>query len=306
MPQIIEITCPSTRTEAVVETLEQLDGVIGVTLQRDISIQPPGDVVTVKTTNSTARDVLAAVRRLIIDNDTFSIATTEPEHLISLPHSDLIDRETNEVTWETVASEFRKESTVEFNFLLLMALAGLIACAGLWTDRVQIVIGAMVIAPGFEPLLRMPFGVLIGPKTMFKRGLAATVLGYVALAVAAAIGIWILQAVDSSRSADLLSRDWVRYWSRLSPSGVFVAITAGAAGAVVVTAGRFILTAGVMIALALVPTAAVTGMAVAVGDVSLVMNAVGRWAVEAVAVMIAGAAVFTLKQRLIHKRRAMG
>ena len=85
-----------------------------------------------------------------------------------------------------------------------------------------------------------------------------------------------------------------------------MAIVGGAAGAAIVTAGRFILTAGVMIALALIPAMAITGMAAGVGDVSLLMTGLGRWALEAVAVMIAGAAVFTVKQRLIHKRRAMG
>lgn len=306
MPRVIEITCPSGQTDAIVGTVNELDGVIGIAVQRGISLQPPGDVVTVRSTNPGARDVLAELHRLVNDGSNFSITTSEPDHVISPSHFDLLDRETNEVTWETVASSFRKESNLEFNFLLLMALAGAIACGGLWSDRLQIVIGAMVIAPGFEPLLRLPFGIVIGPKTMLTRGAATSFLGYLSLTASAAIALWVLQTVDPSRSSDLLSREWIRYWSTLSPSGVMVAIVAGAAGAVVVTTGRSVLTAGVMIALALVPSTAIIGMALAVGDLSLAGGAFGRWLVDAAAVIVAGAAVFAAKQALIHERKALG
>lgn len=306
MPRVVEITCPTHRTDTLIADLNELDGVVGIAVQRDTSIEPPGDVITVKSTNPAARDVLAELHPLLGDSTTFSITTSEPDHLISRPHFDLIDRETNEVPWESVASQFRKESNLEFNFLLLMAFAGAIACAGLWSDRLQIVIGAMVIAPGFEPLLRFPLGVIVGPRTMFTRGVGTTFFGYMALAASALLAVLILQVIDPSRAGDLSSREWIRYWSSLSASGAFVAVFAGAAGAVVVTTGRSVLTAGVMIALALVPSMAITGMALGVGDLALAAAAFGRWFADAIAVMVAGAAVFAAKQFLIHEREPMG
>ncbi len=306
MPRILEISCPPDRTDDLVERLKNLDGAIGLSLQRGSSLQPPGDLVTVKVTNPAADDVLDEVDRLLHGRDDFSITTSEPDYMISSPDFEVLDRETNEVTWESVASQFRKDSNLEFNFILLMALAGMIAGGGLWSDRLQIVIGAMVIAPGFEPLLRLPFGLLMGPRTMVTRGLAAVLSGYAALALSAAATFWVLQAVDPSSSTELASREWIRYWSSLSPSAVVVALGAGAAGAMIVTAGRSILTAGVMIALALVPTMTITGMALAAGDFSLATEAAGRWLVDAVSVIVAGSLVFVAKQALIHDRRGLG
>ena len=306
MPRVFEISCPSDRTDDLVERLGDLDGAVGLSLQRGTSLQPPGDVVTVKVTNPAADDVLDEVARLLEGRDDFSITTSEPDYMISAPDLEVLDRETNEVSWESVASTFRKESNLEFNFILLMALSGTIASGGLWSDRLQIVIGAMVIAPGFMPLLRLPFGLLMGPRSMTTRGLAALLAGYSALALSAAATFWVLQAVDPASSTDLTSREWIRYWSSLSPSSAVVALCAGAAGAVVVTAGRSVLTAGVMIALALVPTMTITGMALAAADFALATEAAGRWLVDAVSVIVAGGLVFIAKQALIHNRRGMG
>lgn len=306
MPRTLEIACPHDRTDDLVERLRNLDGAIGLSLQRGASLQPPGDLVTVKVTNPAADDVLNEVSELLDGRDDYSISTSEPDYVIAPPDFDAVDRETNEVTWESVASEFRKESNLEFNFILLMALAGAIASGGLWTDRLHIVVGAMVIAPGFLPLLRLPFGLLMGPRTMVSRGSAALLSGYTALALSAAVSFWVLQAIDPSRSTELESREWIRYWSTLSAPSVFVSLAAGAAGAMVVTAGRTVLTAGVMIALALVPTMAITGMALAAGDFSLAAEAAGRWLVDVVSVIAAGALVFVVKQALIHNRRGLG
>lgn len=41
------------------------------------------------------------------------------------------------------------------------------------------VIGAVVIAPGFEPLLRMSFGLVAGPHILAPRGLLSSVTGCV-------------------------------------------------------------------------------------------------------------------------------
>ena len=306
MPRILEITCPPDRTDDLVDRLENLDGAIGLSLQRGSSLQPPGDVLTVKVTNPAADDVLDAVGRLLDGRDDFSITASEPDYMISPPDFGVLDRETNEATWESVAAEFRKDANLEFNFIILMALAGIIAASGLWSDRLQIVIGAMVIAPGFVPLLRLPLGFLTGPRTMVSRGSAAVLSGYGALALSAAATFWALQTIDPSSSTELASREWIRYWSSFSPSAVIVALGAGTAGAVIVTAGRSILTAGVMIALALVPTMAITGMALAAGDFSLAAQAAGRWVVDAVSVVLAGGLVFAAKQALIHGRRGLG
>ncbi|QOC93465.1 DUF389 domain-containing protein [Micromonospora craniellae] len=59
------------------------------------------------------------------------------------------------------------------------------------------------------------------------------------------------------------------YWAGVSVSATLVTVLGGLAGAVLFAASRSVLTAGVMIALALVLAAAVTGVGVVVGDFSI-------------------------------------
>jgi uncharacterized membrane protein len=63
-----------------------------------------------------------------------------------------------------------------------MTVAGAVAAAGMWSDALHLVIGAMVIAPAFEPLIRVPFGLIAGPGALAKRALPAIIWGYLALA----------------------------------------------------------------------------------------------------------------------------
>lgn len=76
------------------------------------------------------------------------------------------------------------------------------------------------------------------------------------------------------------------------------------AGAVVVAAQRSVLSAGVMIALALIPTATITGMAIAMGELDVAGAAARRWLLEVAIVTVIASLVLFAKQSVHQKRRA--
>ncbi len=304
MPRVIEVAVSPQKTDALIEQLRDLDGVVGLGLQRGASLDPQGDVVTIHATNDGTRNVLDLLVEMRV-TEGGSIQTSQPRSLISPQYQNGIDRESNETIWEEMAFLLRLDTNLAANYLLLMALSGGVAAVGLWTNTLHIVIGAMVIAPGFEPLLRIPFGLVAGPRVLASRGLTSTLAGYGSLAVGAAITLLVLRLVDPGTSTDLETRSWVRYWSSVTGSGVVLSLIAGAAGAVVVTAQRSVLTAGVMIALALIPSMSIVAMAAVTGDFPLAGRGLMRWAVEAGSVLVAGALVLGLKQLLVHRRAAL-
>lgn len=305
MPRILAVTLSSEKTGPLIEQIRTLKNVVGVSLQRDGSLDPPGDIVTIATNNEGMRDIFKVLDDLnVLDGG--SVTTSEPRSLISPPHQNSIDTETNETVWDEMASLLRQDTNFSGNFLMLMALAGAVAAAGLWTNTVHIVVGAMLIAPGFEPLLRIPFGFIGGPRALATRGLLASLAGYACLALGAGLTFLLLRGVDSSQSPDLHTRSWVAYWSHLTPTGVVVAIMGGVTGAIVITTQRSTLTAGVMIALALIPTMALFGMAGISGDWELAGKALVLWAVNVIAVLVASAITFGLKQLLIHRGTVLG
>ena len=95
-------------------------------------------------------------RRLTGESGT--VLTSEPQRLVSPTSQKQIDEETNEASWPEMAALLRRETNVSSNYLMAMFFSGVVAAAGLWSDMLHIVIGAMVIAPGFEPIIRVPFG----------------------------------------------------------------------------------------------------------------------------------------------------
>lgn len=305
MPRTIEVSVPSAKADAILERVRGMDGVVGLARQRAASLDPPGDVLSIRATNDGTRGVLRLLDELEV-TDGGSILTAQPQSLIAPGYENGIDRESNETIWEEMASLLRRETNPAPNFLSLMVLSGAVAAVGLWTDTLHIVIGAMVIAPGFEPLLRIPFGLIGGPRVLASRGLASTAAGYLALALGAALTLLLLRVVDSTRPPDLETRYWVGYWSKMTPVGVILALIAGAAGAFTVTAQRSVLSAGVMIALALVPSLAIAAMALVSGNPELAGEGILRWGADAGSVLLTGGVVLAAKQRLVHRRRALG
>lgn len=220
MPRTVEVSVSPDKIDPMLERLNRMDGVVGLSLQRGVSLNPPGDVLTIRATNEGTRSVLNLLADLdVLDGG--SILTSEPRSLMTRQYQNGIDRESNETIWDEMAFLLRRDTNLSANYLLLMALSGAVAAIGLWTDTLHIVIGAMVLAPGFEPLLRIPFGWIGGPRRLASRGLLSTVAGYLLLALGAALTLGLLRVVDPAASLDLTTRFWVRYWSSVTPTGWF-------------------------------------------------------------------------------------
>lgn len=305
MPRSIEITVPPDKTQLLIDRLSGLEGLVGLSLHRGVSLQPPGDVVGIQVSTDALQQVFRHFDALGLPKDG-TIVTSEPSSLVAPGYKNGIDRETNEAAWEEIISLLRRETNLSVNYLTLMALAGAVAAAGLWTDTLHIVIGAMVIAPGFEPLVRIPLGLIGGPRISTLRGLLSTVVGYVFLVMGAVICTLALRLLDPNGLVDLAARSWIDYWSSVTPAGVIVSLCAGAAGTAVVAAQRSVLSAGVMVALALVPTMTIAGMAIVAGNPQMAAGGLTRWAVEAVCVLAASTVVLWLKQIFIHRRHSLG
>lgn len=304
MPRTIQISVAHERTGSVLERMRGMEGVVGITLQGGASLKPPGDVIIVQTTNDASRSVLHALDELdVLDGG--SILTSELQSLISRPDRSALETESSETIWEEAAFLLRRETNVAINYLLLMALSGSIAAAGLWTNTLHLVIAAMVIAPGFEPFVRIPFAFL-GQRRLAIQDLLSVATGYLALAVAAGVTVLMYQVIDPGASDDLETRSWIRYWSQTTASGAFLAVVAGIAGAVAVIAQQAVLTLGVMIALALIPAMSIVGMGLATLDLTLAGEGLLRWLLDAAVVTAMGALVVGLKQVFVHRRPMLG
>lgn len=301
MARKIEASVPTDETDRLVEQLRSVDGVTGLTLQRGASLEPPGDVLTVLCVSEAERTVLRTLADAGV-TESGSFHSSRPMSLVSPKHQARIERETSEMTWEEFGDELRHEANPSLNFHLLMVLSGAFAAVGFWVDTAIFVIAAILVAPGFEPLLRIPHGFLTGSRSHARSGALATVTGYAALALGAAVTLLLLDAVGPGAPGDLATHEWVGFWASLSPSGVLLALLGGAAGVITISADRPVLTAGVLVALALIPSMAIAGMGVATWNLELAAQGIYRWAVDVVGILIAGSAVILWKRQVLHRR----
>lgn len=299
MARTIQITLPSDKTDRLAEALQRIGGIVGISVQRGASLKPPGDVLIVQSTNEGLADVLELLARHRIGAQG-TVVTSEPRSLVSPSDQRQIDIESNDASWPEMAALLRRETNLSSNYLMAMCLAGVVAAAGLWTDTVHIVVGAMIMAPGFEPIIRVPFGLLAKGADAWKQGLKSSAAGYAVMIAGALTATLVLTWLDSS-SPELAERHWIRYWSQVTLTSVLVALAASAAGAAIIAAQRSVLTAGVMVALALVPSAAIVGMAIAAGNLPLAAGGLARWMTDTGCVVIGGGLVFLIKHRMLRR-----
>jgi uncharacterized hydrophobic protein (TIGR00271 family) len=171
------------------------------------------------------------------------------------------------------------------DFVLLMAVSGLLASFGLLQNSPAVVIGAMLVAPLLGPLTAVSVG-LVTARLRLSRRASLTVLAGAGIAVACG---WILGLVVplESPTAEMLSR------ARPTLLDAGVAISAGAVGAYA-TARKEIpaALAGVAIAAALVPPLCTIGLGLAIGDESLALGAVLLFVTNTISVAVIGFGVF--------------
>ena len=308
MPRIVEVTVPSDQTDQFVAMLRGRDEVLGMQLQRGASLKPPGDVITISTTN---RSIHALVQLLdahgIGASASTSLATSEPVSLVVPPARTRLNHDTSEGTWEEIETVLGKESNATGNTLGIMVISGILAAIGLATNALHLVIAAMLVAPGFEPLLRISLGIVVR-SLAWRRGVVQTAKVYGALLLGALIGSVILRLVGTSPLGDdagyLPEEVLVDYWTAFTLPALLVSLVASAVGAILVAANRAVLTAGVMVALALVPGATLAVSGLMAGDAGIAGRGALRWLLDAVLVVGVSAVVFAWKQARVHRRHS--
>lgn len=309
MPRRIEITVPAGESERLADQLRESPGIIGIRVQKGIALDPEGDVITLDVVNRSLSDVALLLARAGVGSEpATSFTTSEPLSVVSSTRARQIAGDSSEATWEEMEVVIGKNSNMTANAVLVMAISGVLATVGIATDALHLVLGAMLIAPGFQPIVRIALG-LVAEGRGWRLGIAHTLLGYGAVAAGAAATALFLIAVGTSplggEASYLAPGTLLSYWTTITPPAVLVTLVAGIAGAVLVASNRAVLTAGVMVALALVPGAAILGLALVAGEPRIAAAGALRWTMEVGLVLGASGVVLAWKRRSVQRRPSL-
>lgn len=306
MPRIVQIALPSKQTNGVIDDIKGLEELISLRVQRDISIKPSGDVITLSITDRYLHNLMLLMnKRGLLTDPNVSVTTSQPLSIISQPSSIEITNDRSEAIWEEMQATISRESNMTINNLIIMFISGILATIGIATNALHIVIGAMVIAPGFEPIIRISLGATT-QNIDWRHGIIDTAKCYLMMITGAVITTFILVALGKSplggEDSYLPAGVLISYWTTITFPSLLVSAVASIAGALVIATHRSVLTVGVMIALALVPAATITGMALATGDLNIAGKAAFRWLIEVGFIILFPLLVFYWKKASVHKR----
>lgn len=309
MPRTLQVTVDSAASDELVDSLREMPGVLGIRLQRGVSVQPPGDVVALDVLDRSLPDVtLLLTERSIRPSSSSSATTSTPLSLVSAEHSLAVAEDISEATWEEMDQIMGRESNMTLNALLVMAVSGSIATIGIAQNALHVVIGAMLIAPGFEPIVRGVLRIVAaGERPLLGWRQLLEAYGALLLGAGATSMVMLLLGSDprGDASSYLPAGVLIGYWSSITPTGVVVALLAGAAGAVLIASNRSVLTAGVMVALALVPGMTIAAIGLTTLDFGLAAAGAARWLLDVALVAVASALVLSVKRVTVHRRRSM-
>jgi hypothetical protein len=306
MHRAIEITVGPENTEALVNYLERLDDVVGISVHRGASRRPKGDIVVVRALNRAADDVLRCAEQVRDETGHVSVVTSEVASISNPSQQQRIDTDTDEAIWEEIETSLRNRGQLTPNFVLLMALGGVIAAAGLSAEPVAQAIAfvsASIIAPAFEPIAKLPLAIAIRNRRLLLDALWSFTAGYASFVLAAAGAILLLQALGTTNLERLLANPEVGRMLHPSVDSILVSACAAVAGILIETTYRESLLAGPVIGLIIVPTAALTAAGSGMRSLEVALAGLERFAIDLGFIIAFGTVVFMLKQRLLHKRR---
>jgi hypothetical protein len=307
MHRHFEIAIPDDATDALVHELQDTVGVVTLSVYRGASIQPPGDVISVHAVNRAADAVLGAVERSG-DHGPLSVTSSQVSSLSDRDHAVEVDRDIDVSTWEDAATALRHHSQLSANFVGLMALGGVVASCALSsssTTQATALVAAGVIAPGFEPFARLGLGLVLRQRGVLLRALRSALIGYLVLIAAGAGTMAAMRATGTDLPDRVLHNRQVLELADPTTVALIVSACGAIAGMIMIAAHRVTLLAGPLIALQLIPAAAMTGMALASGHGHLAAEGLARVGDDVAMVLAAALLVFGAKRLITHRRQPL-
>jgi len=173
------------------------------------------------------------------------------------------------------------------NYLLTVLLSSVIAALGMRSGQTAVVIGAMIIAPLLGPTMGIALAATVGNAELGRKAAATLIVGAV-FAVLSGILVGLAVTIDPLVS-ELKSRTLVQ------PADIALALACGAAGVQAFSRGASLTLVGVMIAVALVPPLAATGIFLGIGQPIVAGNALFLFAINLVCINVAGIIMFLIQ-----------
>jgi uncharacterized hydrophobic protein (TIGR00271 family) len=254
----LRVISPPELSGKVLEVLDEAVGVANLVVLPGAARSPRGDLIQFDVAREAANEVIEALRSLGLCTEG-SIAVEE----VDLSISEAADRAQeaapgdgdDAVVWADFSQRVEDDSRLTWAFLAFLAIATQIAAIGVIVNSPILIVGAMVLGPEFGAIAAICFGLLQRDRRLIGRALRALTVGFafaIVITFACALVSRWLGWIDPSSLIDHKEIEFIVKPDRWS---FIVALLAGAAGVLSVTAGKSSALVGVFISVTTVPAA---------------------------------------------------
>ncbi|MFB9253825.1 DUF389 domain-containing protein [Sphaerisporangium melleum] len=287
----LRVISPADRTTDVLGLLDGAGGVTNIVVLPGAGHRPKGDVVLFDAAREATNEVIERLKELRLPEDG-SIAVERVDLSLS-EAADTAEAEApgapeDAVVWEEFARQVAGDCRITWAFLAFLTIATLLAAIGVLLPSIILIVGAMVLGPEFGAVAAISFGLLRRDRRLITSAVRALASGFaVAIAVTCVCAL-LFAAVGWIGPQSLNGHDEVEFIVKPDKWSLVVALLAGGAGVLSVTAGKSSALVGVFISVTTVPAAGYAAVAVALGRWSDVGGSVTQLAVNIVGMVIAG------------------
>ncbi|MBN1265366.1 MAG: TIGR00341 family protein [Anaerolineales bacterium] len=189
----------------------------------------------------------------------------------------------------------RRDARPDIDYFIMMGLSAAIATFGLLQNSSAVIIGAMLVAPLFTPIVALSLAIVQGDMPLFRLAIESSIKG-----IALAIGLAML-LTSLSPLTQLTYEILVR--SQPNMFDLLIALASGMAGAYAI-AREDVATSlpGVAIAAALVPPLSAIGIGLAHGNLAVAGGSALLFSTNLIAIVLSGVITLTLLGFLPRKR----
>jgi len=301
----LRVTVPPDRTARVRELFESDPGTAHLAVLPGASVTPPGDLVLADVARESADGLIGSLRELRVSVDG-GIAITSIDTAVSraarAAEKQAPGDASDAVVWEQVIRSTDADSSLSFSYVAFMTIATMLAGIAIINDSAILTVGAMVLGPEFATLAALAVAVVWRRPAGARQAAVTLVLGFlIGIAVTAAatlvgrlLGWFGPELLDQPRpqTAFITSPD---RWS------LVVALLAGIAGVLSLTASKSGALVGVFISVTTVPAAGAIGVSLALGRGDDVARGATQLGINLGAILVAAVVTLTV-QRAVWRR----
>jgi uncharacterized hydrophobic protein (TIGR00271 family) len=295
----VRILTPRQTCDQAIKAIEADPTTANLVIVRGVALDGKGDLLLFDVARENVSAVVETLRSLglieagsisLIDNVTVLSQAADVAEAAAGGHP------ADAVIWDEIEEQAEEDARLSWSFLVFLILATLIAGIGRYLDQPILIIGAMVVGPEFAAVAAICLAIVRRRWTLLNQA-TTTLLGGFALAAAIAWLTWaIAYAAGVIDTVEATTGQATEFIVKPDAWSFVIALLAGCAGVLSLTAAKSSALVGVFISITTVPAVGTIGLTLAVGAWNEALAALSQLAINIAGMIIAGTATLAVQQ----------